>query len=143
MVAGIGALLGICLTGLISGLAFGRDPHLPFIVAPMGASAVLLFAVPASPLAQFWSIIGGNTISALAGISVGQLVHEPMAATGVAVSLAIVAMSMNSVPSPAGRSGCSHCDHWRPISCRSGVHVRASPGLPQLHSPGFAGPSVS
>ena len=60
----------------------------------MGASAVLLFAVPASPLAQFWSIIGGNTISALAGISVGQLVHEPMAATGVAVSLAIVAMSM-------------------------------------------------
>jgi CBS domain-containing membrane protein len=52
MVASIGALLGICLTGLISGLAFGREPHLPFIVAPMGASAVLLFAVPASPLAQ-------------------------------------------------------------------------------------------
>jgi hypothetical protein len=39
-------------TGLISGLAFGRDPDLPFIVAPMGHPAVLLFAVPASPLAQ-------------------------------------------------------------------------------------------
>ena len=102
MVAGIGALLGICLTGLISGLALGRDPHLPFIVAPMGASAVLLFAVPASPLAQFWSIIGGNTISALAGISVGQLVREPMAATGVAVSLAIVAMSITRCLHPPG-----------------------------------------
>jgi CBS domain-containing membrane protein len=102
MVAGIGAILGICLTGLVSGLAFGSDPHLPFIVAPMGASAVLLFAVPASPLAQPWSVIGGNTISALVGISVRQLVHEPMAATGVAVGLAIVAMSLARCLHPPG-----------------------------------------
>jgi CBS domain-containing membrane protein len=68
----------------------------------MGASAVLLLAVPASPLAQPWPIIGGNTISALVGISVGQLVHEPMAATGVAVSLAIVAMSMTRCLHPPG-----------------------------------------
>ena len=102
MVAGIGAILGICLTGLICGLTFGRDPNLPFIVAPMGASAVLLFAVPASPLAQPWSIIGGNTVSALVGISVGRLVHEPMAATGIAVGLAIVAMSMTRCLHPPG-----------------------------------------
>ena len=102
MIASIGAMLGIGLTGLISGLAFGRDPHLPFIVAPMGASAVLLFAVPASPLAQPWSIIGGNTISALVGIAVGQLVHEPMAAIGIAVGLAIVAMSMTRCLHPPG-----------------------------------------
>jgi CBS domain-containing membrane protein len=102
MVAGIGAILGICLTGFTCGLTFGRDPHLPFIVAPMGASAVLLFAVPASPLAQPWSIIGGNTISALVGISVGRLVHEPMAATGIAVGLAIVAMSMTRCLHPPG-----------------------------------------
>jgi CBS domain-containing membrane protein len=31
----------------------------------MGASAVLLFAVPSSPLAQPWSIIGGNLCAAL------------------------------------------------------------------------------
>jgi len=102
MVAGIGAIFGICLTGLICGLAFGGDAHLPFIVAPMGASSVLLFAVPASPLAQPWSIIGGNTISALVGIAVGQLVHEPMAAIGIAVGLAIVAMSMTRCLHPPG-----------------------------------------
>ncbi|PWJ88222.1 HPP family protein [Mesorhizobium loti] len=57
----------------------------------MGASAVLLFAVPASPLAQPWSIIGGNTISALVGVIVTQFVHEPVLATGIAVALAIAA----------------------------------------------------
>ncbi|MBB5278347.1 CBS-domain-containing membrane protein [Rhizobium rosettiformans] len=45
----LGALIGISLTGFICNLAIGGDPQLPLIVAPMGASAVLLFAVPASP----------------------------------------------------------------------------------------------
>ena len=68
MLACLGALIEIALTGMVCGYFFGQDPHLPLIVAPMGASAVLLFAVPASPLAQPWSIIGGNTISAMMGI---------------------------------------------------------------------------
>ena len=42
---------------------------LPIIVAPLGASAVLVFAVPSSPLAQPWSIVGGNVLSALIGAS--------------------------------------------------------------------------
>ncbi|MCP1212650.1 hypothetical protein NKW40_05180 [Acetobacter okinawensis] len=44
-----GALLGITLTVLLSSLL--AHSAFPFIVAPLGASAVLLFAVPASPLA--------------------------------------------------------------------------------------------
>jgi CBS domain-containing membrane protein len=102
IVAGVGAILGICLTGLMCGLAFGEDPNLPLIVAPMGASAVLLFAAPASPFAQPWPIIGGNTVSALVGVAVRQLVHEPTAATGVAVGLAIVAMSIMRCLHPPG-----------------------------------------
>ena len=143
MVAGIGPTLGHLSDRINMWTDVRKRPNLPFIVAPMGASAVLLFAVPASPLAQPWSIIGGNTVSALVGISVGRLVHEPMAATGIAVGLAIVAMSMNSAPSPAGRSGCSHGNHRRPISYRGRVHVRTSPRLHQRHSPGFSGHSVS
>jgi CBS domain-containing membrane protein len=68
----------------------------------MGASAVLLFAVPASPLAQPWSIIGGNTLSALAGITVMQFVHEPMLAIGLAVGLAILVMSLTRCLHPPG-----------------------------------------
>ena len=39
--------------------------HSPVIVAPIGASAVLVFAVPSSPLAQPWSVVGGNVLSTL------------------------------------------------------------------------------
>src|SRR6478672_6228317 len=79
-IACLGALIGIGITGLISGWAVGDLAHLPLLVAPLGASAVLLFAVPASPLAQPWSIIGGNTLSALVGILVARLIHQPMVA---------------------------------------------------------------
>ncbi|CAM5775929.1 membrane protein [Labrys miyagiensis] len=98
----LGAVVGIGITGLVCTLAFGRDPYLPYIVAPVGASAVLLFAVPASPLAQPWSIIGGNTLSALAGIVVCRFVHEPLAAIGLAVGLAIAVMSLTRCLHPPG-----------------------------------------
>lgn len=104
MRASFGALLGIGLTGLLCAVFYGRhaDVHLPLLVAPMGASAVLLFAVPASPLAQPWSIIGGNTISALVGVAVGQLFHNPFLAPGIAVALAIGAMSLTRCLHPPG-----------------------------------------
>lgn len=98
----VGALAGICITGLVCFLAFGRDASLPLIVAPLGASAVLLFAVPASPLAQPWSIVGGNTISALVGVTVVHFVPNSFYAIGLAVSLAILAMSLTKSLHPPG-----------------------------------------
>jgi CBS domain-containing membrane protein len=98
----LGAVIGICITGLVCGLIFGGHALLPLLVAPVGASAVLLFAVPASPLAQPWSIIGGNTISALAGVTVMQFVHDPLIASGLAVGLAIAAMSFTRSLHPPG-----------------------------------------
>lgn len=98
----LGALVGICLTSLVCSMAMGGDPQLPLIVAPMGASAVLLFAVPASPLAQPWPIIGGNTISALVGVAVSQTVADPLLAVGLAVALAIFAMSLTRSLHPPG-----------------------------------------
>jgi CBS domain-containing membrane protein len=102
LLACIGALAAIALTGLISSYLLGKGAHLPLIVAPMGASAVLLFAVPASPLAQPWSIIGGNTISAFMGVLAASLISDPIIATGVGVSLAIAAMSFTRCLHPPG-----------------------------------------
>ncbi|MGA1805417.1 HPP family protein [Rhizobium sp. HT1-10] len=102
LLACLGALFGIALTGLICGAIFGAGAHLPLIVAPMGASAVLLFAVPTSPLAQPWPIIGGNTISALMGVIAGYFIHDPIIAIGVGVSLAIGAMSFTRCIHPPG-----------------------------------------
>src|SRR5262245_7702529 len=80
-VACLGALLGIAITGAVCGLALGAGHDVPLIVAPLGASAVLLFAVPSSPLAQPWPIIGGNTISAAIGMAIGHWIGNPVLAT--------------------------------------------------------------
>jgi len=102
MIACLGSLLGIALTALICRYVLGESPSLPLVVAPLGASAVLLFAVPASPLAQPWPIIGGNTISALIGVVVAQLVPDQILAIGFGVSLAIAAMSFARCLHPPG-----------------------------------------
>lgn len=98
----LGALLGITLTGLICSLVT-RDPsQLPLIVAPIGASAVLLFAVPASPLAQPWPVVGGNMISAAVGMSVAWMVDIPALAVGLSVAAAIGIMSVTRSLHPPG-----------------------------------------
>lgn len=85
-------MLGIALTGLLSRAVLGAEAGLPWLVAPMGASAVLLFAVPASPLAQPWPLLGGNVISALIGLACAQWIDLPVLAAGAAVAAAIAAM---------------------------------------------------
>jgi CBS domain-containing membrane protein len=102
LLASLAALVGIALTAFICGLFLGQGPHLIWLVPPMGASAVLLFAVPASPLAQPWPAIGGNVISALVGIAVSRVVHEPALAAGIAVGGAIAAMSVLRCIHPPG-----------------------------------------
>lgn len=105
LIACLGALLGIGLTALTTKLLVGSGPGLPLMVASMGATAVLLFAVPSSPLAQPWPIVGGNTLSALVGTLVAHLVHDPAVAAGLAVSLAILVMSFTrSLHPPGGAS---------------------------------------
>ncbi len=131
----LGALIGICLTGLVCGFIFGDDPQLPLIVAPIGASAVLLFAVPASPLAQPWSIIGGNTISALIGVTVSYFVKDQMVAIGLAVALAILAMSLTrSLHPPWRRRRADSGDRWSGDRAR-GFLVPVHTGSHQLPDP--------
>ena len=48
-----------------------------WLIAPLGASAVLVFALPASPLAQPWPVIGGNMFSALVGVACARWLPRP------------------------------------------------------------------
>ncbi len=101
--ASMGALVGILITGLIASLALGGTSDVPLLIAPMGASAVLLFAVPTSPLAQPWSIIGGNAVSALIGVTCARYVADPMLAAALAAGLAIaVMMALRCLHPPSG-----------------------------------------
>lgn len=98
----LGAIVAVFLTGLIGALFHGDGEALPWLVAPMGASAVLLFAVPASPMAQPWPIIGGNGLSALVGFAVGEAFGHGAIACGLAVGLAIGVMSVTRSLHPPG-----------------------------------------
>ncbi|MES2493801.1 MAG: HPP family protein [Pseudomonadota bacterium] len=99
----LGALLGIALAGAAARLALGPDPgRWPWLLAPLGASAVLVFAVPASPLAQPWPVAGGNLLSALVGLGCGALIPFPPLAAALAVGAAIAAMSIARCLHPPG-----------------------------------------
>ncbi|WP_246218119.1 HPP family protein [Jiella pacifica] len=102
MRASIGALIGIAVTGFCTLLLLSVDTAIPLLVAPMGASAVLLFAVPSSPLAQPWSIIGGNVSAALVGIGCRVLIPDPLLAAAVAVCVAIALMFVLRCLHPPG-----------------------------------------
>lgn len=101
--SGMGAFLGTLATALLgSGLVL-QGWLLPALIAPMGASAVLLFAVPSSPLARPWSIVGGNVLSAGIGVTVAMLIQEPSVACAVAIGVAIPAMmALRCLHPPSG-----------------------------------------
>lgn len=87
-----GAIVGLLLTGLFGRYALQYEPSHIFLVAPMGASAVLLFCLPASPLAQPWAVIAGNVVSALVGTACVLHLGDSVGVAALATCLAIAAM---------------------------------------------------
>ena len=101
----VGAAAGILVTALVSQwlAGYAATPLAPWLIAPLGASAVLVFAVPSSPLAQPWAVIGGNTLSALVGIACVRWIGDPALASAAAVGLAIAVMfSLRCLHPPGG-----------------------------------------
>lgn len=72
------------------------------MVTSMGASAVLLFAVPQGALSQPWSVIGGHLLSALVGVTCQQLVPDQTWTPALAVGLAVGAMHYARCIHPPG-----------------------------------------
>lgn len=98
----LGALIGIALAAAAGRALAAALPDFPWLLAPLGASAVLVFAVPASPLAQPWPVIGGNLLSALTGLAVHAAVPAPLLAGALAVAGAIAVMSLARCLHPPG-----------------------------------------
>jgi len=101
--AGLGAFVGLGLVGLFVLSPFVDLTLGLYLVAPFGASSVLLFAVPNSPLAQPWSAIVGNTVAALVAVAVSLVVDDPVLRVALAVGLAIAATILcRALHPPAG-----------------------------------------
>lgn len=93
----IGSFLGIAALAYLS-----TNTHYPLIAAPFGASAVLAFGVPDSPLAQPRNIIGGNCLSAVSGLFFLHLFGEQPWVMALAVATAIKLMQLTKTVHPPG-----------------------------------------
>lgn len=63
-----------------------------WLMASLGASALLVFALPGSPMAQPWAVIAGNTLSALVGVTCANWIDQPLLALPMAASVSILGM---------------------------------------------------
>ena len=102
------AMTGGIAISCLAGLHLAAEAHpkrLEQLIAPFGASAVLVFAVPNSPLSQPRNVFFGNVTAALVGCIVEAIFHGrlPWLAPGLAVGGAIAAMALTGcLHPPAG-----------------------------------------
>jgi CBS-domain-containing membrane protein len=96
--AAFGAGVGIAILALLS-----QWVQQPLLIAPLGASAALLFALPASPLSQPRAVIGGHLVAAAVGLFCVALFGHGWYVSGIAVGLAVAAMLLTkTLHAPAG-----------------------------------------
>lgn len=76
--------------------------HNPILIASMGASAVILFIIPNSPLAQPWSFVGGQLSSAFVGIYCAQTIPDTALAASVATGGSVLLMLLLRCLHPPG-----------------------------------------
>lgn len=124
-ISGIGALLGIVAVYVITCWAFpGQASGVVgslLMVTSMGASAVLLFAVPQGALSQPWAVVGGHLFSAFIGVSCQKLFPGHAWTAAVAVGLAVLGMHyLRCIHPPGGATA-----------------LAAVIGGPELHALGY------
>jgi len=91
LVSTAGGVLVIYSIFIITRASLGLGGSL-LIIPSMGASAVLLFAVPHGSLSQPWNVFGGHIVSALVGVTCAIVIPNEIFAASLAVGLAIGAM---------------------------------------------------
>lgn len=101
LIAAIGSGLAIYLVFLLTRFALSRDESMT-VVASMGATAVLLFAVPHGQLSQPWAVLGGHVISALIGVCCAQMISDRPLAAAIAVGSSIGIMHQLKCLHPPG-----------------------------------------
>ncbi|WP_072390780.1 HPP family protein [Hyphomicrobium sp. CS1GBMeth3] len=96
--AGFGGFLTIALLASLNAADI-----LPLLIAPFGASSVLVFGAPQSPFARPRNVIGGHVVAAVMGLVAVSLLGPGPLAMALGVGLAIAAMMVSdTVHPPAG-----------------------------------------
>lgn len=126
------AALAILLAGYATEYLLNQ-PQNPFLLASMGASGVILFALPQSPMARPWAVIGGHLLSAITGITCAALLRDIHLAAAVAAGTSLLVMSLARCVHPPGGATAL-------LAVLGGEGVQASVGLcistDPCHQPG-------
>lgn len=95
LAASLGGMIAIGVLGAITAYS-----STPLIMAPFGASCVLLFSVPNSPLSQPANVIGGHVVATLVGLLLRLIFPNEWWAVAIAVGLAIGMMAALRITHP-------------------------------------------
>lgn len=95
LISTLGAILAIGLTGWLT-----QASGYPWQMAPFGATCVLAFGLPDSPLAQPRHIIGGHMVSTLVGLLALWLIGDGWLSMAIATGVALGAMQLLRVVHP-------------------------------------------
>ena len=98
LIATLGASLGIGLIAFLSNVSSNA-----LLMAPLGATAVLVFGLPQSPLSQLRHVAGGHALSMLVGLICFFIFGNGVIAVGIASGLALgLMLATRTVHPPAG-----------------------------------------
>ncbi|WP_231421285.1 HPP family protein [Pseudomonas sp. Leaf59] len=100
--AAIGMALGTLFSVWLCAQVFGMDVAL-HLLGPLGASAVLLFAVSSGALAQPWSIIGGYLCATVVALLVARVLGRTLGSACLAAGMTVILMCwLRCLHPPAG-----------------------------------------
>lgn len=101
LIAGCGGLLGILFIAKVNQYVFG-EIGAPMLIASMGASALLIFAIPHGPLSQPWPVVAGQVVSAIIGVTCAKFIPDVPISAACSVGLSIGAMHFLKCLHPPG-----------------------------------------
>jgi CBS domain-containing membrane protein len=97
----IGAFIAVAMAGFFTNVILSSTDS-PLIIASAGASAMLMFGLPHSDVSHPYNLIAGHTVSAVVGVSCYYLVSDPIISSSLAISLALLIMSLLKCMHPPG-----------------------------------------
>lgn len=121
LLSGIGSLLALMAVGGLSVLS-----DTPLLMAPFGATCVLLFSVPSSPLSQPINVIGGHMVATIISLALVSILPSTWWALAIGVGLTITVMGVLRITHP-------------PAGADPIVIMMAAPGIDFLFTPVLLG----
>lgn len=95
--------LSIAVTGYLPPVILGQPLDASLLIAPIGASALLMLAAPNSSYSRPWVVLMANTMAALIGLAVPHLITSPIFASATALALVMtISGGLRCIHPPSG-----------------------------------------